>query len=104
MGCNAKTTVSPNSLYSEVWPTKFLPIVELKYKGRVINKLYSGLQTSAMRVVGRIDKQMQTAMLAYPAILIGNGVHYAQVGRAALSRRRTEGLLLEVHGVYAVLW
>jgi hypothetical protein len=71
--------VNTSMLYEEVMPTKYLPIVELKDKGRVVNKLYRNLLTSAMRSVGRIDKQMKTAMLAYTAILMGAGLHYTKV-------------------------
>lgn len=74
-----RSVTNPRKLYDELNPSKLLPIVELKYKGRVTNKLYSQLLTSAMRAVGRIDKQMKTAMLAYPAILMGRGVHYTKV-------------------------
>lgn len=71
--------INPRLLYANLVPSKALPIVELKYKGRVINKLFSRTLTSVMRAVGRIDKQMKTAMLAYPAILLGQGVQYTKV-------------------------
>lgn len=35
--------------------------------------------TSAMRVTGRIDKHVKTAMLAYVAILVGQCVRYTKV-------------------------
>lgn len=71
--------VPTTSLYEEMIPSKYLPVVELKDKGRVVNKVYRNLLTSAVKSAGRIDKQTKTAMLAYPAILMGNSVHYTKV-------------------------
>lgn len=54
------TSLDPHHPYSSIEPTKSVPIVELKYSGKVINKIHHGMHTSAMRAVGRIDKQMDT--------------------------------------------
>lgn len=72
-------SVVPTTLYDEINPTKYLPILELKYRGRIVNKVYVKLLTSALRAMGRIDKQTKTAMLAYPAMLVGNALRYTKL-------------------------
>lgn len=61
--------ICPEDVYNNAIPSKHLPLLELKNRGRLYSKLIEEVPSMAIKKVVRIGGNVQLAMIGYPMVI-----------------------------------